>query len=139
MLFRSSAMAQGLLPITQTAMVIQDEVAYHEYEGVALDLGERARLVRDIGDKKLMMLRNHGTLAVGATVSDCFLLLYTLERACSMQVRAMVSGSLHQPTAESVETSRRQGKILMASGKLDQLAWPALLRMLDRKDATFRS
>ena len=134
-----SAMAQGLLPITQTAMVIQDEVAYHEYEGVALDLGERARLVRDIGDKKLMILRNHGTLAVGATVSDCFLLLYTLERACSMQVRAMVSGALHQPTAESVETSRRQGKILMASGKLDQLAWPALLRMLDRKDASFRN
>ena len=134
-----SAMAQGLLPITQTAMVIQDEVAYHEYEGVALDLGERARLVRDIGDKKLMILRNHGTLAVGATVSDCFLLLYTLERACSMQVRAMVGGSLHQPSAESVETSRRQGKRLMASGKLDQLAWPALLRMLDRKDATFRS
>jgi ribulose-5-phosphate 4-epimerase/fuculose-1-phosphate aldolase len=133
-----SAMAEGLLPITQTAMVIQDEVAYHEYEGVALDLGERARLVRDIGDKKLMMLRNHGTLAVGATVSDCFLLLYTLERACSMQVRAMVSGALHQPSAASVATSRRQGKMLMASGKLDQLAWPALLRMLDRKDATFR-
>lgn len=134
-----SAMAAGLLPITQTAMVIQDEVAYHEYEGVALDLGERERLVRDIGDKKLMILRNHGTLAVGTTVSDCFLSLYTMERACSMQVRAMVGGALHQPSAQSLETSRRQGKMLMASGKLDQLAWPALLRMLDRNDASFRN
>ena len=70
-----SAMADGLMPVTQTAMVIQDEVAYHEYEGVALDLDERSRLVRDIGDKKLMILRNHGTLAVGATVSDCFMML----------------------------------------------------------------
>lgn len=133
-----ASMAEGLLPITQTAMVIHDEVAYHEYEGVALDLGERERLVRDIGDKKLLILRNHGTLAVGATVSDCFLMLYTLERACSMQVRAMTADKLHQPSAASVETSRRQGKMLMSAGELDQLAWPALLRMLDRKDPSYR-
>ena len=134
-----AAMADGLIPITQTAMVIHDEIAYHDYEGVALDLGERERLVHDIGDKKLMILRNHGTLAVGATVSDCFLMLYTLERACSMQVRAMTSGSFYQPSTQSVETSRKQGKMLMASGELDRLAWPALLRMLDRKDASFRN
>jgi ribulose-5-phosphate 4-epimerase/fuculose-1-phosphate aldolase len=134
-----SAMAQGLMPITQTAMVIADQVAYHEYEGVALDLGERERLVTDLGAKKLMLLRNHGTLAVGATVSDCFLMLYTFERACSMQVRALVSGALHLPSAASVETSRQQGSKLMASGQLDRLAWPALLRMLDRQGADFRS
>jgi ribulose-5-phosphate 4-epimerase/fuculose-1-phosphate aldolase len=134
-----AAMADGLLPITQTAMVIHDEIAYHEYEGVALDLSERERLVQDIGDKKLMILRNHGTLAVGNSVSDCFLMLYTLERACSMQVRAMASGNCHQPSAASVATSAKQGKMLMASGELDTLAWPALLRMLDRKDASFRS
>jgi ribulose-5-phosphate 4-epimerase/fuculose-1-phosphate aldolase len=134
-----SAMAGGLLPITQTAMVIHDEIAYHEYEGVALDLGERERLVRDIGDKKLMILRNHGTLAVGATVSDCFLMLYTLERACSMQVRAMASGQFHQPSQQAVETSRQQGKRLMASGELDRLAWPALVRMLGRQDPSFRN
>jgi len=114
-------------------------VAYHEYEGVALDLGERERLVTDLGAKKLMLLRNHGTLAVGATVSDCFLMLYTFERACSMQVRALVSGALHLPSATSVETSRQQGSKLMASGQLDRLAWPALLRMLDRQGADFRS
>jgi ribulose-5-phosphate 4-epimerase/fuculose-1-phosphate aldolase len=134
-----SAMADGLLPVTQTAMIIHDQVAYHAYEGVALDLGERERLVADIGDKKAMILRNHGTLAVGKTVSDCFLTLYVLERACSMQVRAMTGGRLHQPSAESVETSRAQGRMLMASGEMDELAWPALLRMLDRKDAGFRA
>ena len=134
-----SAMSEGLLPITQTAMVMQSQIAYHEYEGVALDLSERERLVKDIGDKKLMILRNHGTLAVGNTVSDCFMWLYTLERACTMQVRAMVSRALHQPSAASLETTRRQGQSLMAAGKLDVLAWPALLRMIDRKDASYRS
>lgn len=134
-----SAMAGGLMPITQTAMVIHDQIAYHEYEGVALDLGERERLVRDLGDHKAMILRNHGTLAVGATVSDCFLILYTLERACSMQVRALAGGQLHQPSAQAIETSRRQGRMLMAAGELDRLAWPALLRMLDRKDPSFRN
>ena len=134
-----SAMSEGLLPITQTAMVMHDQIAYHEYEGVALDLSERERLVKDIGEKKLMILRNHGTLAVGSTVSDCFLWLYTLERACSMQVRAMASRALHQPSAAALETTRRQGQSLMAAGKIDALAWPALLRMLDRKDASYRS
>lgn len=133
-----SAMADGLMPITQTAMVIHDQIAYHEYEGVALDLGERERLVADIADKKLMILRNHGTLAVGSTVSDCFLMLYTLERACAMQVRALTAGKLHQPSAASLETTRRQGEMLLASGELDRLAWPALLRMLDRKDPSYK-
>ncbi len=133
-----SAMAEGLLPVTQTAMIIHDQIAYHEYEGIALDLGERERLAADIGDKQAMILRNHGTLAVGKTVSTCFLTLYILERACSMQVRAMAGGNLHQPSAESVKTSREQGRMLMASGERDHLAWPALLRMLDRKDAGFR-
>ena len=133
-----SAMSEGLLPITQTAMLIHEQVAYHEYEGVSLDLDERERLIEDIGDKKAMILRNHGTLAVGETVSECFLNLYILERACTMQVRAMASGKLSQPSQASVETSREQGRMLMASGEMDALAWPALVRMLDRKDSSFR-
>lgn len=133
-----ASMADGLLPLTQTAMVLVDEVAYHEYEGVALDLGERERLVADIGDKTLLILRNHGTLAVGSTVSDCFLRLYNLERACTMQVRAMASGRLHEPSAAAKETTRKQGKMLLAAGELDRLAWPALLRMLDRRDPGYR-
>lgn len=133
-----SAMADGLMPITQTALAIHDQVAYYEFEGIALNLDERERLVKDIGDKKCLILRNHGTLTVGQTVSDCFLMLYTLERACSMQVRALTSGKIHQPSDAAVETTREQGRLLLASGELDRLAWPALLRMLDRKDPGFR-
>jgi len=134
-----SSMADGLMPITQTAMVIHNEVAYHEYEGVALDLSERERLVADIGDKRLLMLRNHGTLAVGENVSDCFLMLYTFERACTMQVRALSGGvDIYRPSQAALETTRRQGESLMVPGALDSLAWPALLRMLDRKCPEFR-
>ena len=133
-----SSMAEGLLPLTQTALVIHDQVAYHEFEGVALDLDERRRLVKDIGDKKLLLLRNHGTLATGETVADCFLKLYTFERACTMQVRAMASARLHQPSEQAVETARQQGEVLLKAGELDGLAWPALLRMLDRKYPGFR-
>jgi ribulose-5-phosphate 4-epimerase/fuculose-1-phosphate aldolase len=134
-----STMADGLLPVTQTAMVIRDEIAYHEYEGVALDLGERERLVKDIGDKRLLILRNHGTLAVGETVSDCFLMLYSLERACTMQVRAMSGGgNLYRPSEQSLQTTREQGETLMVPGALDTLAWPALLRLCDRKYPGFR-
>ncbi|MEM7541580.1 MAG: class II aldolase/adducin family protein [Pseudomonadota bacterium] len=127
-----SSMSEGLMPINQTSMIIHDEIAYHEYEGVALDLDERERLVADLGDKMAMMLRNHGTLAVGQTVSDCFLMLYTFERACTMQVRAMTSTRLHQPSETSIETTRRQGREIFRSGAAGALAWPALLRLVER-------
>ena len=113
-------------------MVVQREVAYHEYEGVALDLSERERLVRDIGDKKLLMLRNHGTLATGSTIPECFMLLYNFERACTMQVRAMASNKLHMPSEAAMDTAAEQGRKLINEGTLGDLAWPALLRMLDR-------
>src|SRR5688500_1884600 len=87
-----SAHADGLLPLTQTAMLIRDDVAYHDFEGVALDLGERERLIADIGEKGAMILRNHGTLAVGETVGEAFLRLYYLERACEAQVLALSAG-----------------------------------------------
>ena len=134
-----STMADGLMPMTQTAMLIADEIAYHDFEGVALDLSERERLISDIADKRLLILRNHGTLAVGEGVSDCFLMLYSLERACTMQVRALAGGGkLYQPSARSLQTTQQQGKTLMAPGVLDVLAWPALLRMLDRRSPSFR-
>ena len=128
-----SSMSEGFLPLTQTAMVIQREVAYHEYEGVALDLSERERLVKDIGDKKLLMLRNHGTLATGSTIPECFMLLYNFERACTMQVRAMASNRLHMPSEAAMDTAASQGRKLINDGTLGNLAWPALLRMLDRE------
>jgi len=89
-----SAQKKGLLPISQTAMIVLGDMAYHDYEGVALDLDERERLVRDIGTKNLLMLRNHGTLAVGETPAAAFLRIFFLERACKMQVLAQAGGDL---------------------------------------------
>jgi ribulose-5-phosphate 4-epimerase/fuculose-1-phosphate aldolase len=136
-----SAQEWGLLPHTQTAMIAQHTVAYHDYEGIATDLEERERLVQDLGDKHAMILRNHGTLAVGETVGDCFLRLYFLERACEAQIMMLSAGRDHlynppQGTPEKVKRqSNPQGMGMVARA----LAWPALLRKLDRIDPSFRN
>lgn len=136
-----SAMADGLLPHTQTAMVALHDLAYHEYEGVATDLGERERLVEDMGDKHAMILRNHGTLAIGKSVGECFVRLYFLERACDAQVKMLSAGrdGLYNPPQGTPEKVRAQtpanGVGMIANG----LAWPALLRKLDRIDTSFRN
>ncbi len=135
-----SAMASGLLPHTQTAMIAQHDVAYHEYEGIATDLEERERLVEDLGTKNTMILRNHGTLAVGESVAQCFLRLYFLERACEAQVQMLSAGrdGLHNPpqgVEHKVEgQSSAPGMKMLAEG----LAWPALLRKLDRHNPGYR-
>ena len=130
-----SAQAAGLMPLTQTAMLIREEVAYHEYEGVATDLEERERLVEDIGTKDAMILRNHGTLTVGKTVADCFIKLYFLERACEAQVMALTAGpgGLYNPPQGTPEKAAGQGKYGLGM-VAEKLAWPALLRKLDRID-----
>ena len=132
-----SAHAEGLLPLTQTAMLIRDDVAYHDYEGVAVDLDERARIIADIGDKGAMLLRNHGTLAVGETVGEAFLRIYFLERACHAQILALSAGqNINNPPQGSPEVTAQQGKIglKLAAGAL---AWPALLRKAYRLDPAF--
>ena len=104
--------SRGLLPLNQTSLLIRDQIAWHEYEGVAVDLDERPRLQKDLGDKNYMLLWNHGTLTCGGTVAEAFQRMYFLERACSMQVRTLSTGAdLHPPMDEIVEkdeTSRRQ-------------------------------
>jgi ribulose-5-phosphate 4-epimerase/fuculose-1-phosphate aldolase len=136
-----SAMEFGLLAHTQTAMIAKHNVAYHDYEGIATDLDERERLVADLGDKDAMILRNHGTLAVGESVGACFLRLYFLERACEAQVLMLSAGleNLNTPP-QGVEDkvagqSNPKGMGMLA----ERLAWPALLRKLDRIDPSFRS
>ena len=133
-----SAHSEGLLPLTQTAMLIRDEVAYHDYEGVAVDLDERERLVADLGGKGAMLLRNHGTLTVGETVGEAFVKLYFLERACEAQILALSAGegNLNNPPQGSPEVTAAQGKIglKLAAG---MLAWPALLRKAHRLDPGF--
>ena len=132
-----SAHSEGLLPLTQTAMLIRGQVAFHEYEGVAVDLGERERLVADLGDKNAMILRNHGTLAVGSNVGECFIRLYYLERACQAQIMALSAGDkLSTPPQGSPEITAQQGEIgLPLAANL--LAWPALKRKAYRLDPNF--
>ena len=135
-----SAMACGLLPHTQTSMIAGHDVAYHDYEGIATDLEERERLVADIGEKHAMILRNHGTLTVGDSVASCFLRLYFLERACEAQVHMLAAGrdGLNDPP-HGVEHKVAHQSAPTGMGMLAQrLAWPALLRKLDRIDPGFR-
>lgn len=134
-----SAQADGLLPLDQHAMLIIGDLAHHDYEGVALDLDERERLVKDIGSEKhLMLLRNHGTLALGKSCADAFLRIYFLERSCSMQVRALAGGvKLNWPNQGVPEKTREQGAVAF-DGMIGATAWPALLRKLDRIDSSFR-
>ncbi len=134
-----SATKEGLLPISQTALAVLPKLAYHEYEGIALDLGERDRLVADLGDKTLLMLWNHGTLAVGETAAQCWLNIYFLERACTMQVRASAQGREHLRIAPdaAIETVRQQVTGTMNIGA--PLSWPGCLRKLDRESPGYDS
>jgi len=134
-----SAQEQGLLPLDQHAMLLLSDLAYHDYEGVALELDERARLIADLGEKNLMILRNHGTLALGKSCADAFLRIYYLERACAMQTRALAGGvrpyAVNQGVAEATAALGRMG----FDGYLGALSWPALLRKLDRIDPGYKN
>lgn len=133
-----SAQAEGLLPITQTAMLIRENIAYHDYEGVAVDLEERQRIIADLGDKSVLILRNHGTLTLGETVGEAFVRAYFLERACEAQVLALSAGAdaLNRPPQGAPELTARQGQASLKMGA-NMLAWPALLRKAYRLDPGF--
>ncbi|MNL08784.1 Decarboxylase NovR [compost metagenome] len=127
-----AAQKDGLLPISQNACLLQHQVAYHGYEGLALNHDERERLVADLGDKPLMLLRNHGTLAVGETAAQAWVGIFFLERACAQQVAALSGGReqvLIAPDAAQAET-KDQGRGI---GFISALAWPGALRQLERK------
>jgi ribulose-5-phosphate 4-epimerase/fuculose-1-phosphate aldolase len=131
-----SAMKCGILPIAQSSMRFTD-IAYHDYEGVALRLDERERLVKALGNREAMVLRNHGLLATGASIPECFNNMYRLERACELQVTALSCNTeLQLPPAEVVQytNTQMQPGVRRRAGLLE---WPALLRKLDRKDASY--
>jgi len=133
-----SAQEEGLRPLSQHSIFVAASLAYHDYEGVALNDDEKPRLVRDLGDKTFLMLRNHGLLTVGATVADAFTSMYLFEASCMIQVRAQSGGgTLVEIGPEIVAGAGAQWRrVTKASG--GQLAWPALLRRLDRADPGFR-
>ena len=132
--------AKGLLPLNQTAQLVIGDLAYHDYEGVALDHDERPRLQRDLGTRNVMLLRNHGTLTVGRSCADAFLRMYFLERACTMQVRTRALGDADYPTQDAViEKNVALSQTDGLSGLAETLVWPALLRKLDRIDPGYRA
>ncbi len=132
-----SAQEQGLLPLSQHAMRFTNRIGYHDYEGLALELDEQARLTRDLGSHKVMILRNHGLLACGESVAEAFDLMYYLERACQSQVNAMAGGArLSVPPAAVAEKTAAQFSKLPY--KAQKTEWKAHLRMLDKTDPTYK-
>ena len=133
-----SAQAGGLLPISQVSLFPYASLGYHDYEGVALNDEEKPRLVADLGDNNALILRNHGLLTTGATIADAFLNMYALETACQTQIMAQSSGGelvmVPQPIVDGILAQAE----LVTKGLMGQLAWPGLLRKLDRLDPSFR-
>ena len=129
---------QGLLPVTQMALTALNLVRYHDYEGVAFDLSERERLVKSLGDGGMLILRNHGTLTVGATIGEMFHRMYRLERVCKFQIHATTGGAeLNALPREIVDHAIDQGRHIYAKGGQSEggkLVWAALLRKLERED-----
>ena len=133
-----SAMECGLLPLTQNAMFF-GKLGYHDYESVAIDLDEQKRLVRDLGpDGRAMILRNHGLLTAGRTVCDAFVTVHWLEKACQAQVMAMACNTeLNHPSADVVRLTNER-YMPGQRRRITELEWPAMLRMLDRRDPSYR-
>lgn len=134
-----SAQEGGLLPLSQHSMFVLSSLAYHDYEGVALEDDEKPRLVRDLGDRRFLMLRNHGLLTVGPTVADAFVAMYFFEASCMIQVRAMAGGTPLRPIPRAIVERAPAQMQAVARGSGGALAWPALLRRLDRLEPGWRS
>src|SRR2546421_7467962 len=133
-----SAQKNGLLPISQQSLFPLASLAYHDYEGLALNEEEKPRLVADLGSSNSMILRNHGLLTIGSSVAEAFLSMYVLERACKIQILAQSGRAELLPVpAPIVDLVDKQLKVV-SLGQGAQLAWPGLLRKLDRMDASYR-
>ena len=133
-----SAQKCGILPISQQSIFVLDSLAYHDYEGVAIREDEKQRLQANLGNADYLMLRNHGLLVVGRSVADAFLKMYTFENTCRIQIDAQAGGELIE-----VDPAIRQGleQVFKAatSGMGSDIAWPALLRKLDRLDPSYKT
>jgi len=132
-----SAMKCGIMPIAQSSMRFAD-IAYHDYEGIALRLDERERLVKNLGDRTAMVLRNHGLLTVGPSIPECFNNMFRLERACQLQVMALSCNTELQMPPEEVTKYTNNMMLPGVRRRFGLLEWPALLRKLDRTDTSYR-
>ena len=129
-----STLEDGLLPLQQEAYQFHERVSYHEFEGVAVDVDERERLVTDLGGNNAMIMRNHGLLTVGRSVAEAWVRMWQLELACKIQVLAQSTGqAIRQAPISAIE------KAAMFDGDTVALEWAWLLRTIDRKDPSFRT
>ena len=133
-----SAQQQGLLPISQQSLFALSSLAYHDYEGLALNEDEKSRLVADLGNKHNIILRNHGLLTVGKTPAEAFLSMYILENACRIQILAQSGGVALLPVPDPIlgKVASQLGAVTVGQGA--QLTWPGLLRKLDRIDPSYK-
>lgn len=133
-----SAQRQGLLPLSQQALLALSSLAYHDYEGLALNEEEKPRLVADLGNKHHIILKNHGLLTVGKSAAEAFLSMFILERACKIQILAQSGDSELTPVPEPILqlVAKQQSAVTVGQGA--QLTWPGLLRKLDRIDTSYR-
>ena len=136
-----SAQKGGVLPISQQSIFVLSNLSYHNYEGVALRDDEKPRLVADLGpDNNFLMLRNHGLLTLGGTIADAFLAMYLFETVCTIQVRAQAGGGeLVQVDPRIIAGAQQQAKQATRGLGGGALAWPGLLRRLDRADTSYRT
>jgi len=134
-----SAQQDGLLPISQISLLPYASLAYHDYEGIALNEDEKPRLVADLGECNFLILRNHGLLTVGASIPDAFLFMYALETACQIQIAAQSGGNTLTPVNPAIVAGIKVQVELVTKGMGGELAWPGLLRKLDRRDASYRN
>ena len=133
-----SAQKQGLLPLSQHSMFALCSIGYHDYEGVALNEEEKPRLVRDLGNNRHLILRNHGLLTVGANPAEAFLAMYNLQRSCRIQIMAQSGGGelihISDKVLAGVVAQMKQA----TRGIGAELVWPGLIRKLDRIDPSYR-
>ena len=133
----------GILPITQHALAVIATTSYHDYEGIATDLDERERIVRDLGDNRVLLLRNHGLLTVGRSVAEAFVWMYRAERTCRMQLAFQQSGAELMPIPQEVQDLTIERNRLANSPQghrpVGEREWPALLRKLDRADQSYKT
>ena len=133
-----SAQKNGVLPISQQSTFVLASLAYHDYEGVAFRDEEKPRLQADLGTANFLVLRNHGLLTVGKTIADAFLAMYTFENACRIQIDAQAGGELIQVNPKIMEGMAQVMKTVTA-GQGANIAWPALLRKLDKLDPAYKT
>jgi ribulose-5-phosphate 4-epimerase/fuculose-1-phosphate aldolase len=135
-----AAMKEGVLPLSQYAMYVVTSVGYHDFEGIAQDAQERPRIVRDLGDKRYLVMRNHGLVTLGPSVAETFLAMYLFESVCRMQLAALATGReftcVSAAALRDVEGQIRKVTIGQGIGALN---WPGLLRRLDRLDPSYRT